>query len=159
MRLLLLAVICLSFKGAYTERWSQEAVNQELKYGIPAEISLAQAALETGWGRSRGVKYNAHFGIRAYRGEPHYVNADGKARMYKTPEDSWEDHSLLLCNEYQECFDCETIDCWAHRLAEKYLGHKRCQEDKDAYAQLLIKIASDTIVINRLNHERLKHFQ
>lgn len=142
MRLLLiLSIVCLSFKADdYVKRWQKEAIYQEELNGIPWRISLAQAALESGWGTSRGaVKFNAHFGIRAYSGKG-YVNADGLARMYRTPEESWSDYANLMCNEYQECFECEDLDCWAECISNKYIGPRRSQEDKRAYKNQLLKI-------------------
>lgn len=47
------------------------------KYGIPVSIIIAQAALESGWGRQ--VKDNAYFGIKAH-------NTTGTTTSFKTTE-------------------------------------------------------------------------
>lgn len=47
------------------------------KYGVPVSIIIAQAALESGWGRH--VKDNAYFGIKAH-------NTGGATTSFKTTE-------------------------------------------------------------------------
>lgn len=52
------------------------AQQEQKKYDIPASITIAQAGLESNWGRSRlSYKYNNLFGMKATTG-------DEKVRMY-----------------------------------------------------------------------------
>lgn len=51
-------VVAKFFLGGILE----EAIRDEILYGIPVEVKVAQAALETGWGRY--VKGNNWFGIK-----------------------------------------------------------------------------------------------
>lgn len=45
-----------------------DAVVLDEKYGIPAEVTIAQAILESGWGRSElSQKSNNYFGVKEYR--------------------------------------------------------------------------------------------
>ena len=74
----------------------------EYIYGIPQAISIAQSALETGWGRH--VKGNAYFGVKG-AGQDFMTHeyVDGvrvsvrdSFREYKSMEDSWMDYGKLL---------------------------------------------------------------
>ena len=84
------------------------ALNVETKYGIPAEVCLAQAAHETGWGKRVGG--NSFFGIKSSRtwrgaivsaGTHEYRDGEKKAersafRRYSTPHDSFMDYGDFL---------------------------------------------------------------
>jgi membrane-bound lytic murein transglycosylase B len=50
-------------KKAFLEALRPAAEEGEKKYGVPAEVTMAQAALETGWGRSIIEGYNL-FGMK-----------------------------------------------------------------------------------------------
>lgn len=54
-----------------------DAKKIKIKYKIPASVLIAQAALESGWGRS--VKDNAYFGIKSH-------NSKGAATVFTTSE-------------------------------------------------------------------------
>ena len=80
-------------------------------YEIPASITLAQGILESGMGESRlAVKANNHFGIKCHknwRGKKIYHDDDEKGecfRVYKSPIDSYRDHSLFLSNRNRYSF-------------------------------------------------------
>lgn len=49
----------------FVNKIANDAKKINLKYKIPASILIAQAALESGWGRS--VKNNAYFGIKTHK--------------------------------------------------------------------------------------------
>ena len=52
------------------------AQREQKRYQIPASITIAQAGLESEWGRSKlGYKYNNLFGMKATKG-------DERVRMY-----------------------------------------------------------------------------
>ena len=93
--------------GSYSERYIKAyypmAVEQMEKHGIPASITLAQALLEGGAGRSDLVKNaNNHFGVKAdsrWQGRTYSKWDNGKwckFRVYKNTEESYEDHSAFL---------------------------------------------------------------
>ncbi|MBI2608682.1 MAG: glucosaminidase domain-containing protein [Deltaproteobacteria bacterium] len=82
------------------------------KYGVPISVTLAQAAEETGWGRS--VKNNNYFGIKG-KGKPFTTHEVMKGkrikvkpnfRLYKSVEESVLDHGKLLSSNprYQKLF-------------------------------------------------------
>lgn len=87
------------------------AQREQRKYHIPASITIAQAGLESNWGRSRlAAKYNNLFGIKANT-EQHRVlmytseNVNGKeikVKQYFQTYHSWADsisaHTKLIVN-------------------------------------------------------------
>lgn len=98
--------------------------------GIPASITLAQAALESGWGAS--VRGNNLFGIKADKSwtgrtvdvdthefiKSQRVAIVDKFRAYDSYADSMVDHGrFLLANpRYRECFKETTGMGWAAAL-------------------------------------------
>ena len=103
--------------------------------GVPASISIAQAALESGWGESGLTKAgNNLFGIKAdsrWRGQTlildtkeflngQWVVVPAKWRKYASWQASIEDHAAFLkCNpRYLTCFQCLTPDAFVSALAK-----------------------------------------
>ncbi len=96
----------------YISRFSQVAVNEMDKYGIPASIKMAQGILESSGGTSLLVQESKnHFGIkcktkctgctcRNYADDDRY----DMFRVFETDWESWRAHSLLLAGSerYQE---------------------------------------------------------
>lgn len=129
----------------YVECYSDEAIDQMKRYGIPASITLAQGLLESGNGGSRlAVKANNHFGIKCksdWRGDKIYHDDDAKNecfRSYRTPRDSYEDHSIFLTTSprYASLFEIPIKDyrAWARGL--KSAGYAT----NPKYAELLINL-------------------
>lgn len=121
------------------------AVEHMTKHKIPASITLAQAILEGGAGRSSLVEEgNNHFGVKAGRGwTGRTVRAfdDGEwceFRAYDSDLESYEDHSqfLLVNRRYSSLFELDITDYrgWARGL--KRAGYAT---DPD-YANKLISI-------------------
>ena len=53
-------------KEDFYEKYAQLAIDQQIKYGIPASITLQQMALESGHGKSDlAANYNNYFGVKA----------------------------------------------------------------------------------------------
>lgn len=130
----------------YIEKYHKIAVRQMKEYKIPASIILAQGILESGNGNSELAR-NAknHFGIKCHStwtGKGYYMDDDAKDecfRVYKSPEESYKDHSLFLTKRgrYEFLFtDFNTTDYkkWAHGL--KKAGYAT----NPKYPQLLIGI-------------------
>ena len=128
----------------YIERYKGMAIDQMLRYKIPASITLAQGLLESGAGTSTlARKANNHFGIkcgRAWKG-PYVLQDDDerneKFRKYRSVEESYEDHSRFLQQaRYSSLFDLSPKDYkgWAR-------GLKRCgYATNPRYASLLIDL-------------------
>lgn len=111
---------------SYIDKYTPMAVEQMRKHHIPASITMAQALLESGAGRSYlAVNANNHFGIKvSYGWNGGYVRRDDdrkneKFRKYRSVEDSYEDHSLFLKKDrYKSLFYLDAMDykAWARGL-------------------------------------------
>lgn len=127
--IVLLSVLCLADtpQKSYIEKYSDLAVEEMYRSGVPASITLAQGLLESGNGLSElAVKGNNHFGIKchnAWTGSKVYHDDDEKGecfRKYDNPEESFRDHSdfLRYRDRYKFLFDLDPTDYkgWAHGL-------------------------------------------
>lgn len=132
----------------YIHQYAADAMIQQVKYGIPSSITLAQGLLESNAGNSELARNsNNHFGIKCHNNweGPSYSSwDDGEMscfRKYKTVLDSYTDHSLFLVTRprYDFLFELDVKDykAWAYGL--KQAGYAT---DKQ-YAQKLIKIIED----------------
>jgi LysM repeat protein len=132
----------------YINKYKQIAIEEMLRTGVPASITLAQGIHETEAGRSKLVlKSNNHFGIKCkaeWRGESvsHDDDARGECfRKYADPFDSYKDHSDFLKTRahYASLFKLDPTDYegWAHGL--KKAGYAT----NPKYAQVLIKLIRD----------------
>ena len=137
-----------SARTEYIEKYKDVAIREMHEYGIPASITLAQACLESGDGRSRLAKEgNNHFGIKCHNdweGKKIYHDDDAKGecfRVYAHAEESFKDHSVFLKyrQRYAFLFELGTKDYkgWAHGL--KKAGYATNPQ----YAPILIKIIED----------------
>ncbi len=111
----------------YIEKYSDIAVHQMKKHNIPASITMAQGLLESAAGTSTlAVKGNNHFGIKCHNDwtGPYMLRNDDapneRFRVYKSAEESYEDHSLFLVNRrrYASLFTLPITDYkgWAYGL-------------------------------------------
>jgi LysM repeat protein len=132
----------------YIAKYSQIAIEEMQRTGVPASITLAQGIHESEAGRSNLVsRSNNHFGIKCksdWKGESvsHDDDARGECfRKYDSPFDSYRDHSDFLKNRshYAFLFDLDPADfeAWAHGL--KKAGYAT----NPKYPQLLIKLIRD----------------
>lgn len=128
----------------YINQYRDLAIEQMLKFKIPASITLAQGLLESGAGYSElATKGNNHFGIKCHgwTGRKTYHDDDEAQecfRAYNNVYESYEDHSLLLLRQprYRSLFSLDGDDYkgWAH-------GLKKCgYATSPTYAQKLIGI-------------------
>lgn len=115
--------------------YAKIAQDEMIRTGIPASITLAQAALESGWGESKLTKEaNNFFGIKdhlnddwngdfivkdttEYKGGNPSIEP-GKFRRYLTPADSFRDHSDFLQDNprYNDLFSSTQWESWAYGL-------------------------------------------
>lgn len=132
----------------YIERYSELAVDEMYRSGVPASITLAQGLLESGYGLSElAVKSNNHFGIKCHNtwtGAKVYHDDDARGecfRKYDTPEESFRDHSdfLRYRDRYKFLFDLDVTDykSWAYGL--KKAGYATDPK----YPSKLIKLIED----------------
>jgi len=112
---ILLITFSIDSMSAKTDNFINEyanvAINEAIRTGIPASITMAQAILESGWGESGlSVEANNFFGIKAdsswngpvYNGATHEVYngltvfQNDDFRKYNHPRESFRDHSKFL---------------------------------------------------------------
>lgn len=129
---------------AYIDQYKDIAIEQMLRYRIPASITLAQGLFESGAGRSElALKGNNHFGIKCHDwgGAAVYHDDDERGecfRAYRNAAESYEDHSRFLSGSqrYRRLFSLPLTDYqgWARGLkAAGYATNPR-------YADKLIEI-------------------
>lgn len=103
-------------KAAYFERYKDLAIEQQIKYGIPASVTLAQMALENDWGKGRALtEGNNAFCVKGtWNGHYVIISDDGpneKFKAYDTLEQSFEDHSkVLMSPAYAHCRGYSSTD-------------------------------------------------
>ena len=129
----------------YINQYKDLAIEQMLRYHIPASITLAQGLFESAAGKSDLVRQgNNHFGIKchtAWTGPTQYHDDDAKGecfRVYNDAKESYEDHSKFLARQprYAQLFSLGQTDYrgWAKGL--KACGYATNPQ----YANKLIQI-------------------
>ena len=128
----------------YINQYKDLAIEQMLRYRIPASITLAQGLFESSAGRSDLVRQgNNHFGIKCHDwiGPTQYHDDDARGecfRVYRDARDSYEDHSKFLARQprYSRLFQLSQTDYkgWARGL--KACGYATNPQ----YANKLIQI-------------------
>jgi len=129
----------------YIDQYKDIAIEQMLKWKVPASITLAQGLLESGAGRSRlATQANNHFGIKCHgwRGRTIYRDDDRNDecfRAYESAFDSFEDHSQFLAKgqRYQSLFRLKKTDYkgWARGL--KKAGYATNPQYADKLIELI----------------------
>ena len=116
-------------------RLTAAAVASAKTVGVPASITIAQAALESAWGESGLTKAgNNLFGIKAdsrWRGQTltmntkefikgQWVVVPALWRKYPSWQDSIDDHAAFLRRNprYKACFACANAPAFARALAQ-----------------------------------------
>lgn len=131
----------------YIRTFSDLAMREMIRVGIPASITLAQGCLESNNGNSTlAVKGNNHFGIKCHdwTGKKLYHDDDARNecfRSYSSAYESYMDHSHFLTTKtrYAPLFEVSPHDYrgWAKGL--KKAGYATANN----YATLLIRIIED----------------
>jgi hypothetical protein len=131
----------------YISTFSELAMREMARVGIPASITLAQGLLESNNGNSRlARKGNNHFGIKCHdwEGKKIYHDDDRRKecfRSYASAYESYMDHSHFLTTKdrYASLFELNPHDYrgWAKGL--KKAGYATAHN----YANLLIRIIEE----------------
>jgi len=135
-------------RSEYFDTYREMAVHEMNRSGVPASITLAQGALESGDGNSTLARdANNHFGIKchdSWNGKRIYQDDDEKNecfRKYQSVEDSYHDHSeyLRTTPRYAALFELDPTDYkgWARGL--KKAGYAT----SPTYADKLIDIVEE----------------
>lgn len=121
-------------KKHFIELLRAAAIDCEKISGVPADFTLAQAALESAWGESLLAKQaNNLFGVKAdksWRGEVltmptrevlngKWVTVNARWRKYKTHSECVDDHARFFHTNprYAACFACKTAEGFAIEVA------------------------------------------
>jgi flagellum-specific peptidoglycan hydrolase FlgJ len=106
-------------RDEYIITYRDAAIEEMLRSGVPASITLAQGMLESDNGNSTlAVKGNNHFGIKCHstwKGKKIHHDDDEKNecfRQYKSARESYADHSdfLMGSSRYAFLFNIEKTD-------------------------------------------------
>ncbi|MCK4746110.1 MAG: glucosaminidase domain-containing protein [Bacteroidales bacterium] len=134
-------------REGYISAYSELAMKEMARVGIPASITLSQACLESNNGNSSlAVKANNHFGIKCHdwTGRKVYHDDDARKecfRSYPSPYESYRDHSQFMTtrSRYASLFELKPNDYrgWAKGL--KKAGYATASD----YAKLLIRIIEE----------------
>ena len=143
--------------SGFIEKMGNAAVAVSQKSGIPAELILSQAALESGWGKREimgedGQTSHNLFGIKATGGwdgkvvhitTTEYVNGTARKmsqpfRAYDSYEDSLQDYAKLISDNPRYSKVLEAPDAKKAALAVQKAGYATDPN----YAQKLISIMS-----------------
>jgi flagellum-specific peptidoglycan hydrolase FlgJ len=95
--------------NAFIDRIAGDAIKSQRETGVPASVTMAQAILESGWGKSGlSTQANNFFGIKGkgpagsvtmrtrevFNGQSTYINAP--FRKYNSPAESFADHGRFF---------------------------------------------------------------
>jgi len=132
----------------YVLKYKDIAMEEMIRTGVPAAITLAQGIHETSAGQSALVlKSNNHFGIKCKAewdgpSVSHDDDARGECfRKYSSPYDSYKDHSDFLATRpnYAALFKLDPTDYEAWAWGLKKAGYAT----NPKYPQILIQLIRD----------------
>ncbi|MDM5284030.1 glucosaminidase domain-containing protein [Peribacillus castrilensis] len=144
-----------SLQVSFISSIKEGAIDNYNEYGILPSITIAQAILESGWGKSElSVKYNNIFGIKSYNwdgksanirtSEFHEENIQADFRVYDTISDSLQDHSVFLTEnpryEKNGLFSAKTYSEQATALQEAGYSTIENEAGEKIYSELLIEL-------------------
>jgi LysM repeat protein len=131
----------------YIDLYRDWAIEEMMRSGIPASITLAQGMLESNNGTSTlAIRGNNHFGIKCHDWKGKSIRQDDDKRnecfrKYKSARDSYIDHTNFLMNSprYSILFELDQTDYkgWAKGL--KKAGYAT----SPTYASALIRIIEE----------------
>lgn len=109
------------------------AVLAHHKWEVPASVSIAQWALESGWGRHVPPNSNNPFGIKASMTDPHVeawttevyngrtVRIMARFRKYASLAQAFDAHGQLLSTKYPRAMACASNPlAFAYALTGRY---------------------------------------
>lgn len=131
----------------YIEKHKHLAIEQMVRFNIPASVILAQAIKESDFGTSHLAKNtNNHFGIKCHSewgGDVWLLDDDSEDecfRAYASVEDSYTDHSMFLISRprYSHLFTNKPTDYYSWCIGLKKAGYATAWNYSD---ELLLIIA------------------
>jgi len=102
-------ILFIIFHLTYISRYTPLAQSEQDKFGIPWEITIGQALLESGGGTSEIASLNNHFGMKCHQRNcpsghcavmlDHLEGRTSRFRRFNTVWESYRAHSLKLATE------------------------------------------------------------
>ena len=131
-------------------RHGPSAMEQQKLYGIPASVTLAQMAFESGWGQSTlAVEGNNYFGVKCSaewlkQKKPFSLHDDEKKDEkfcnYANVDESIEHHSrVLMGDRYRRCRKYESTDYHNWLVAIKACGYASSPDYVDKLENIIMK--------------------
>lgn len=117
--------------GNFSNEVIKLAQESEEKYGVPASVTLAQYALESGYGKSQLAKNkNNYFGMR---------NGSSGWQSFDSMAESFDAHGKLLSGSLyaSKVTNAETVEDYVYGIAETYAPSSDGNND---YAGKLLSI-------------------
>lgn len=134
--------------GNFSPEVIRLAQETESRYGVPASVTLAQYALESGYGTSKlAARSNNYFGISGSYNGKFTMSGGRKWRAYATMDESFHDHGRLLSSgRYAEATKgAASVGQYVDAIAEIYAPSS---DGNNNYAGQLKRIITD----NNLTH-------
>jgi hypothetical protein len=145
---------------SYVNWYAEHAIEQMVKFRIPASVILAQAIFESNCGQSAlAQKSNNHFGIKCHLewGGDTVVKTDDTLnecfRKYNSVEDSYTDHSMFLKSRarYSFLFELSVTDYKGWCKGLKQAGYATFP----GYAEKLIEIIEENQLYKYDTYEKV----
>lgn len=144
-------------RNAFIKKLAPEAQHLQSQYGVRASITLAQAVLESNWGKSElSASYNNYFGVKAGEGQPSvklstseyvdgaWITVKADFRVYASWQLSLSDHAKLLAygTSYNADQYKDVLQATTYQEAAQALYKDGYATDPD-YAAKLINLIDD----------------
>ena len=102
--------------SCFINKHYKAAKRLEQDYGIPPALTIAQSALESGWGKSRlATEDNNYFGIRR----------NHKNMKYNSISESFEDYARVLQNRCYNLIAPQNLQEWMQALTKCHYCTKK----------------------------------
>lgn len=102
------------------------------RFGVPASITIAQAILESGWGKSGlAVKANNYFGVKAVQGHD-YMDFRTTEYVHGVPE-----HVMAHFAKYGSMAESFTAHAWLLSSLPRYAPAMAHRDDPRAFAEAI----------------------
>ncbi len=102
-------------QGGFLRELAPAALLAARDSAVPPSVTMAQAILESGWGRSSvAQKANNLFGMKASRSQPGFApNGGNRYRVFESWEESLRAHNDLLATSSRYAASREHTDDWS----------------------------------------------
>lgn len=143
----------MSNKFQYVQDNWEYAYNAGRKYAINPVVILAQGAVESAWGASYGARVRKnYFGITAYGSPNEYWNGSKSAstvnphlefRVYRTPQDSFNDFARLIRSKYQNAaVSSYQVPMYAQIISNSSYINEGNGDNRTNYRNLIVSAAN-----------------